>query len=278
VCVLNAAVVRDVKNQRKPRQQDLQQELQLLNAIEQPRTVDEKKVNGDQQKNEKVPATDNQSEQQANNEQEQQKQQPQQQQEPQQQQLQQAPQQQLEELIQSRFSEKSNEEEKTETPPPTPKMPKLTKKQEHSQSDLSETSITNDYDFSYSVNDNFSGDIKSQSETRRGGTVTGSYSLVDSDGFLRIVDYKADDKNGFTAEIRREPIIKVENPNPMFASPESTDAVVPPVDDSNIFYRSPIFTSATQIRSNDEEVQPQFDSQQYTIYNYPRDDAYYYLW
>lgn len=63
-----------------------------------------------------------------------------------------------------------------------------------------------EYDFSYSVHDPNTGDIKQQQELRSGGNVQGSYSLVDADGLHRIVDYTADDVNGFQATVRREPI------------------------------------------------------------------------
>lgn len=64
------------------------------------------------------------------------------------------------------------------------------------------------YDFSYSVHDTQTGDIKQQYETRDGDRVQGQYSLVDADGLHRIVDYTADDVNGFQATVRREPITK----------------------------------------------------------------------
>lgn len=62
------------------------------------------------------------------------------------------------------------------------------------------------YDFSYSVHDTQTGDIKQQHEVRDGDNVRGQYSLVDADGLHRIVDYTADDVNGFQATVRREPI------------------------------------------------------------------------
>ncbi|XP_037050657.1 larval cuticle protein A2B [Bradysia coprophila] len=61
------------------------------------------------------------------------------------------------------------------------------------------------YDFSYSVHDPHTGDIKSQSESRKGDAVSGRYELIDSDGHKRIVDYTADDHNGFNAVVHREP-------------------------------------------------------------------------
>ncbi|XP_001988698.2 larval cuticle protein A2B [Drosophila grimshawi] len=62
------------------------------------------------------------------------------------------------------------------------------------------------YDFSYSVRDDHTGDIKSQTETRKGDQVQGQYSLIDADGYQRIVDYTSDAHNGFNAVVRREPL------------------------------------------------------------------------
>lgn len=61
------------------------------------------------------------------------------------------------------------------------------------------------YDFSYSVHDTETGDIKQQQESRDGDVVHGSYSLYDADGHHRVVEYTADDHNGFNAVVRREP-------------------------------------------------------------------------
>ncbi|CAO1389858.1 unnamed protein product [Diamesa hyperborea] len=63
------------------------------------------------------------------------------------------------------------------------------------------------YSYNYAVNDPSTGDSKSQSETRDGDVVTGQYSLVEADGTRRIVDYTADDVNGFNAQVRKEPLV-----------------------------------------------------------------------
>uniref|UniRef100_A0A4Y0BHP2 Uncharacterized protein n=1 Tax=Anopheles funestus TaxID=62324 RepID=A0A4Y0BHP2_ANOFN len=69
------------------------------------------------------------------------------------------------------------------------------------------------YEFSYSVHDEHTGDIKSQHETRHGDEVHGQYSLLDSDGHHRIVDYHADHHSGFNAVVRREPsAVKIAQP------------------------------------------------------------------
>ncbi|KAM3962365.1 uncharacterized protein ACR2FA_003605 [Aphomia sociella] len=56
-----------------------------------------------------------------------------------------------------------------------------------------------EYKFAYSVHDHHTGDVKSQHELRHGDHVTGGYELVEPDGRLRKVEYKADDHTGFNA-------------------------------------------------------------------------------
>ncbi|XP_062546087.1 larval cuticle protein A2B-like [Armigeres subalbatus] len=63
-----------------------------------------------------------------------------------------------------------------------------------------------EYQFQYSVHDEHTGDIKSQQEERHGDDVKGQYTLIDADGHRRIVDYTADEHNGFNAVVRREPL------------------------------------------------------------------------
>ncbi|KAM7352926.1 cuticular protein 30B [Cochliomyia hominivorax] len=71
------------------------------------------------------------------------------------------------------------------------------------------------YEFHYSVHDPHTGDIKSQKEVRKDDKVEGSYELIDSDGYRRLVKYKADDHNGFEAIVLREPTdIKIPIPQP----------------------------------------------------------------
>ena len=69
------------------------------------------------------------------------------------------------------------------------------------------------YDFNYAVHDDKTGDIKSQQESRDGDVVKGQYTLIDADGFRRVVDYTASDKDGFNAVVKREPLnIKLVQP------------------------------------------------------------------
>nr|WJQ78157.1 cuticle protein 8 [Locusta migratoria] len=59
------------------------------------------------------------------------------------------------------------------------------------------------YAFNYGVHDAHTGDIKQQSEHRDGDVVKGQYSLVEPDGSTRIVEYVADDHNGFNAVVKK---------------------------------------------------------------------------
>lgn len=82
--------------------------------------------------------------------------------------------------------------------------------QQHRQGQTTEVRDQNEdgpvgYDFSYSVQDPTTGDFKSQEESRRNGNVRGQYSWVDADGNRQVVEYQADDQNGFQSEHRREP-------------------------------------------------------------------------
>ncbi|CAH0700075.1 unnamed protein product [Spodoptera exigua] len=60
------------------------------------------------------------------------------------------------------------------------------------------------YEFAYKVEDPHTGDKKYQHEARDGDVVKGVYSLHEPDGTVRIVEYHADKKTGFNANVRRE--------------------------------------------------------------------------
>ncbi|XP_022121547.2 cuticle protein 21-like [Pieris rapae] len=59
------------------------------------------------------------------------------------------------------------------------------------------------YLFAYSVMDNQTGDNKQHQESRDGDVVRGEYSLLESDGTLRRVEYIADPVKGFNAVVSR---------------------------------------------------------------------------
>ncbi|XP_076271451.1 larval cuticle protein A3A-like [Rhynchophorus ferrugineus] len=59
------------------------------------------------------------------------------------------------------------------------------------------------YTFNYGVADGFTGDSKTQTETRDGDVVKGSYSVAEPDGSVRVVHYTSDDVNGFNAVVKK---------------------------------------------------------------------------
>ncbi|XP_011561874.2 cuticle protein 19.8 [Plutella xylostella] len=81
------------------------------------------------------------------------------------------------------------------------------------------------YAFDYAVKDPHTGDNKAQWEKRDGDMVKGAYSLVEPDGSLRVVEYWADDKHGFNANVKRiGPSIHPEGPKivPIYKAPIPT--------------------------------------------------------
>ena len=53
------------------------------------------------------------------------------------------------------------------------------------------------------MQDPHTGDAKSQWETRDGDVVSRQYSVVEKDGTVRVVEYTANDKNGFQAVVKK---------------------------------------------------------------------------
>ncbi|XP_058984591.1 larval cuticle protein A2B-like [Musca domestica] len=62
------------------------------------------------------------------------------------------------------------------------------------------------YNYNYDVNDEHTGDVHSQTEERDGDVVRGEYSLIDADGFRRVVQYTVDPHSGFNAIVNRYPL------------------------------------------------------------------------
>lgn len=58
------------------------------------------------------------------------------------------------------------------------------------------------YKFEYLVHDKKTGDVKQQREERDGDVVKGAYSIVEPDGNVRTVEYTADWKTGFHAQVK----------------------------------------------------------------------------
>ncbi|ODM94355.1 Cuticle protein 19.8 [Orchesella cincta] len=78
------------------------------------------------------------------------------------------------------------------------------------------------YQYSYGVNDKYTGDQKTHTEARDGDVVKGQYSLVEADGSIRTVTYTADKYNGFNAVVEKSPGI-----HKVAAIPAVAKAVVP---------------------------------------------------
>ena len=73
------------------------------------------------------------------------------------------------------------------------------------------------YQFGFDVKDDEFTNYQHRKEQREGGVIKGSYSVVDSDGFIRTVTYTADPKEGFKAEVTRQPtdiVVKIPEPQP----------------------------------------------------------------
>lgn len=99
--------------------------------------------------------------------------------------------------------------------------------------------------FSYGVSDPHTGDVKSQHETRVGDSVVGQYSLLDSDGTKRTVDYAADAHSGFNAVVRKDPAL-VAHAAPVahaaYAAPVAAAAYATPI--AHAAYAAPVAHAA----------------------------------
>ncbi|KAG5681847.1 hypothetical protein PVAND_011255 [Polypedilum vanderplanki] len=67
------------------------------------------------------------------------------------------------------------------------------------------TNDDSNYNFGYTVSDITTGYFKSHEESKAGDQVHGKYTMLDSDGFQRTVNYRANDVHGFNADVRRDP-------------------------------------------------------------------------
>ncbi|XP_047020776.1 microtubule-associated protein futsch-like [Helicoverpa zea] len=86
---------------------------------------------------------------------------------------------------------------------------------------------TNGYEYSYAVYDESTGDHKAQRELSDGSVVRGEYSFIQPDGYVREVQYVADDISGFNAVVKNflpatvevkkkiEPVVKIESSPPL---------------------------------------------------------------
>lgn len=83
------------------------------------------------------------------------------------------------------------------------------------------------YSYNYGVADGLTGDHKTQHEVRDGDVVKGSYSVAEPDGTIRVVDYAADDHNGFNAVVKK--IGPAVHPAPVHVAPVAAPLHAAPV-------------------------------------------------
>ncbi|XP_063697942.1 larval cuticle protein A2B-like [Culicoides brevitarsis] len=79
------------------------------------------------------------------------------------------------------------------------------------------------YEFDYGVKDPKTGDHKTQWEKRDGDHVKGAYTIAEPDGTERIVEYEADDKNGFNAVVKVVGKPKAYEPAPKYEAAPKYD-------------------------------------------------------
>jgi hypothetical protein len=136
------------------------------------------------------------------------------------------------------------EEKREERKPEAASAPQA-EKQEEAQDESA------NYEFNYEVHNEETGDIKRQSEKAENGVIRGQYSLIDSDGFRRVVEYTADDKNGFVAVVKREPTnFKVPQPE---RRPEQPQREQPQREQQNGQQREPQRENQKPVREQNNE-------------------------
>ncbi|XP_070499695.1 cuticle protein 8-like [Chironomus tepperi] len=92
------------------------------------------------------------------------------------------------------------------------------------------------YEFNYEVHDAHTGDIKRQQEVAKDGAISGQYSLIDADGYRRVVSYTADDHHGFQANVQREPV-----DHKIVAQAPVVTKVYQPATISKVYQPAPVF-------------------------------------
>lgn len=85
------------------------------------------------------------------------------------------------------------------------------------------------YQFDYGVRDDYSGANYGHSETSNGNTIEGSYQVALPDGRIQIVEYVADHKNGFQAQVKYEGEARYPEYKPHKADPYKADPYKQPV-------------------------------------------------
>lgn len=99
------------------------------------------------------------------------------------------------------------------------------------------------YDFSYSVHDAHTGDVKAQHESRHGDVVQGEYSLIEPDGHRRTVTYAADPHNGFNAVVQREGTVHQQIAKPVAIAAHAAPVAVAHQAPLTIAHQAPLALS-----------------------------------
>lgn len=119
--------------------------------------------------------------------------------------------------------------------------------------------------YNYDVNDDVStDDDKSQLEVPHGDQVQGQYNMMNSDGYQRTVEYRADDKNGFDAEFRREPTSAAIIAHPQFVRIEDNNAYATQYyhhqQPTTFLTAIPTIFSSTSVSRNDDGQRSEYTS------------------
>ncbi|XP_022113262.1 cuticle protein 19.8 isoform X2 [Pieris rapae] len=127
------------------------------------------------------------------------------------------------------------------------------------------------YQFGFDVNDDQYTNYQNRKEQRDGDVIKGSYSVVDSDGFIRTVTYTADPKEGFKAEVSRKPtdiVIKFPTPKPQTQEvqpPQKQQQYVPQQQQQYVPQQQQQYVPQQQQQAHQQQ-RPQPQQQQYYRY------------
>ncbi|CAH0545636.1 unnamed protein product [Brassicogethes aeneus] len=122
------------------------------------------------------------------------------------------------------------------------------------------------YQFGFDVKDDLYTNYQNRKEQREGNKITGSYSVVDSDGFVRTVTYTADPKEGFKAEVTRQPtdiVVKIPKPDPQFQKQYLPNG-------QRVQYQPQVRPRYQQQHQPQEQEQPQQERQK-VVYRYEQE-------
>jgi len=133
------------------------------------------------------------------------------------------------------------------------------------------------YNFAYDVSDAYTGDYKTQTEVRDGDYVKGQYTVVEPDGTRRVVDYTADEENGFNAVVSKEGHPTADAPaayRPVAVAPAYRPAVAAPAYRPTAAYRPAAAASAYRPAYKPSSLSAAYRPAPAAVYQHAADDAY----